>query len=166
MTTLKEIKNRMDLNDCISISMLNKKYRQFLRLLFVLLICSHISLFILYLDSKLVIGVAILTLLAALLLIRKLYFSLASASLKGDALILKDINNKSLVASIKSINNIKTKKFGAIYLTALNFKIDGTSRKAMLISDKKSKIQPSDAILSAQHYLKNKRQIYKPGSVS
>ncbi len=156
----------MDQNDRISVSILDKKYTQFLQLLFILLIVAHFSLFLLYTDSNIVIGFIISTLLVSFIFIKKLFGSLASASLKGDSLILKDIYNNNHVASIKYIRNIKTKKLGTIHLTTLNFKIDGTLRKAVLISDNKSKMHPCDTILSAQRYLKNKRQIYKPGSVS
>lgn len=168
MTKVEHLEQKLDLNDRIPISTLDNKSKKILPSCFLTLLFVHVVIFILLPKSLPIILVNISSVLISFFFIRKMHKLLASAALKGDALILNTIDNKNCVTSIRSIRKIKINKIGNRTITALHYNLDGSSRKAVLVSTLKSTNEPSpsEMIKSAQRYFKNKRQIYKPGSVS
>lgn len=168
MTKVQQLEQKLDLNDRIPISTLDKKSKKILPSCFLTIFVVHIAVLFLLPKSIPFILINFSFLLISFFFIRKMQKLLASAALKGDALILNTIDNKNCVTSIRSIRKIKTNKIGNRIITALHYNLDGSSRKAVLVSTLKNTEEPSpsEMIKSAQRYFKNKRQIYKPGSVS
>lgn len=168
MTKVEQLEQKLDHNDRIAISTLDKRSKNILPVCFLVIFFAHICIFFLLPKSLPVILVCCFSLLISFLVIRNTQKSLASAALKGDALILNTIDNKNCVTTLRSIRKIKTNKIGNRTITALHYNLDGTLKKAVLVSSYENTFEstPSEVIKSAQRYFKNKRQIYKPGSVS
>lgn len=168
MTKIEQIERKLDLNDRISVSALDKKTKQFFPSCFLLIFAVHVLPFLVLPKSISVAAASSLSLVVSWYFLYKLRRSLSSAALKGDSLILNNISKKNCVTSIRSIRKIKTKRIGNTMITALHYNLDGTMRRAVLVSNTKhtKHPSPSEVIRSAQRYFKNKRQIYKPGSVS
>lgn len=75
-----------------------------------------------------------------------------SASLKGDTLILKGINNKSCVTSIRSVRNVRTYNLFGVPCTTLRYNLDGKTHTSILFGN------PPGASISVEHYLRNAMQ--------
>jgi hypothetical protein len=99
----------------------------------------------------LVISFSFITLTKIVLTIDK---TISSAAIKGDSLILKNSQNQNCVTSIKSIRKMKTKRIGKTTITSIQFHLDGSKRKAILLSDNSGLIEPFEAIRSAQSVFK------------
>ena len=80
--------------------------------------------------------------------------SISSAAIKGDSLILKNTQNENCVTSVKSIRKMKAKRIGKTTVTSIQFNLDGSKRKAILLSDNSKVIEPYEAIRSAQRLFK------------
>ena len=80
--------------------------------------------------------------------------SISSAAIKGDSLILKNTQNENCVTSVKSIRKMKAKRIGKTTVTSIQFNLDGSKRKAILLSDNSEVIEPYEAIRSAQRLFK------------
>lgn len=166
MSNIKLFEENLDYNNRIPVASIGKKCKQFLIVSTLSLSFIHFSILQFVGLSILSVSITLTSLFVWLLFIRKTYFSLAAAALKGDTLILKSINDTNCVTSIRSIRKINTRKIGNTTVTSIHYKLDGSTKKAVLVSDSDDELQPSEAIRSAQRYFKSKRQIYKPGPVS
>lgn len=166
MTNIKLFEENLDFNNRIPVASISKKCKRFLIVSLLSLSIIHFSLLQFFGLSILSVSLTLFSLLICAISLRKTYLSLAAAALKGDTLILKSINDTNCVTSIRSIRKINTHKIGNTTITSIHYKLDGSTKKAVLVSDTDKDLQPSEAIRSAQRYFKNKRQIYKPGPVS
>ena len=54
-----------------------------------------------------------------------------TTSIKGDTLIMNDINNQSCVTSIRSIRKVKTTRFLGLYKTEITFHLDGLKQTVL-----------------------------------
>lgn len=151
----------------IPISTINEKRKRLLLILFFLIAIPQILLIFYFYTGAKIISVALgLLFILTAIIYRKNYLILSSASIKGDSLILKTVKNQNSVTTLRSIRKLKTQKIGRMIFTFVHYKLDGSNKKALLVSDIETKLQPVVALRSAQRHYKNKRQIYKPGSVS
>lgn len=80
--------------------------------------------------------------------------SISCAVIKGDSLILKNTQNVNCVTSIKSIRKMKVRRIGNTTITSIQFHLDGSKRKALILSERTELIEPIDAIQSAQKLFK------------
>lgn len=159
--------SQLNQSDKIPISTINEKRKRVLLGIFFLIVLLHsLLIFYFYSGSKIIITALGFSLLASIFLYRKNYLLLSSASIKGDSLILKNVKNQNSVTSLRSIRKLKTQRIGGMIFTFVHYKLDGSNRRALLVSGPENKLQPIVALRSAQRHYKNKRQIYKPGSVS
>lgn len=101
--------------------------------------------------SLLFIGLSFTTLITFVYSIDR---KISSAAIKGDSLILKNSQNQNCVTSIKSIRKMKAKRIGKTTITSIQFHLDGSKRKAILLSNNNGLIEPFEAIRSAQRVFK------------
>lgn len=158
-------KQQLDKLERISLSGIHikKKYIFFTATMVSLLL--YFGLVFLMFPSYFLITLFSIQLILTIFYIKTIYNSYSSAAIKGDSLLLKNTKNQNCVTSIKSIRKIKSRKIGRNTFTALHFSLDGKNKKALLITDSEMLFPPSVALQVAKHHFKNKRQIYKPGSV-
>ncbi len=102
--------------------------------------------------------VPLVTLLVSFVTLTKIVLTvdktISSAAIKGDSLILKNTQNENCVTSVKSIRKMKAKRIGKTTVTSIQFNLDGSKRKAILLSDNSEVIEPYEAIRSAQRLFK------------
>ena len=79
--------------------------------------------------------------------------------------MLTNTSGINTITYINSIRKIRKTNFLNKSFTSIKYVIDGKTKKACFISNRSAKNQPSFIIRFTKHYFKNKRQIYKPGSV-
>jgi hypothetical protein len=100
----------------------------------------------------------LLTILFSFIILAKIVLtidkSISCAAIKGDSLILKNTQNQNCVTSVKSIRKMKSKRIGRTTVTSIHFHLDGSKRKAILLSDNTGLIEPFEAIRSAQRVFK------------
>lgn len=77
----------------------------------------------------------------------------ASCFIKSETLICKHLNRQSSVIPIYSIKEVKTKKFGVIYLTTVSYRLDGKNQKVRIAKRTYSN-DLSNAIQSIKESLK------------
>lgn len=158
--------SQLNQSDKIPISTINVNRKRFLLSVFFLIILLHSFLIYYYRTSYVMISLFACSMFLSAFIFRRNYMTISSASIKGDSLILKNVKNQNCVTSLRSIKKLKSKKIGGLILTSIHYKLDGSNRRALLLSDSESSIKPIVALRCAQRHYKNKRQIYKPGSVS
>lgn len=165
MSDKEKFKLQLDQLERISISGINgkKKFIFFTAMMISLLL--YFGLVLLMFPSYFLISLFSIQLIITIIYIKTIYNSYSSAAIKGDSLILKNTKNQNCVTSIRSIRKIKSRKIGKNTFTALQYSLDGKNKKALLISDSETLFPPSMALQVAKNHFKNKRQIYKPGSV-
>lgn len=96
-----------------------------------------------------------------------LYTHLQAISLKGDMIIFKSLNNSSKITSINSVRNVRSIRILGIYVTFLQYSLDGNLRKAiMLTRSAKLPSSPEKAMKKAIRISKKEKANHKPGSVS
>ena len=85
-----------------------------------------------------------------------------TTSVKGDTLIMNNINNQSCVTSIRSIRKVKTTRFLGIFRTELIFYLDGVKRKALFYNLASSlPVTPETSIKRAIKISQLKRRLAK-----
>ncbi len=87
----------------------------------------------------------------------KTYRTLSSAVIKGDAVILKNLQNEHAVTHVRSIRTIQTKRLAGKRFTSLRYHLDGTQRKALLVTDLDQNDSPQLMIRRIQRELKKKK---------
>lgn len=165
MSEKQKLELQLDQLERISLSVINvrKKYIFFTAIMISLLL--YFGLVFLLFPSYFLITLFSIQLIIIVFYIKTIYTSYSSATLKGDSLILKNTKNQNCVTSIRSIRKVKSRKIGRNTYTALRYTLDGKTKKALLISDSETLFPPKMALQVAKRHFKNKRQIYKPGSV-
>ena len=124
-----------------------------------LLLTSLISLSILYYTGvlnqmQLIISSAIV--LVILSVVQLLARRTRVAALKGDSLILKGIDSKSTVTSIKSIRKAHTYQIFGVSVTRLNYTIDKRSQSSLVFGGPSGVNSPLDQLLRQAKKIKGK----------
>lgn len=165
MSEKQKFELQLDQLERITLSAINvrKKYIFFTAIMVSLLL--YFGLVFLLFPSYFLITLFSIQLIITIFYIKTIYTYYSSAAIKGDSLILKNTKNQNCVTSIRSVRKIKSRKFGRNTFTALYYTLDGKTKKALLISDSELLFPPKMALQVAKSHFKNKRQIYKPGSV-
>ena len=87
----------------------------------------------------------------------KVYRTLSSAVIKGDAVILKNLQNKHCVTHVRSIRSIRTRRWAGKQFTSLKYHLDGTQHQALLVTDVGQRDSPQHMIRRIQRELKKKK---------
>ncbi|MEY3425979.1 MAG: hypothetical protein RL265_491 [Bacteroidota bacterium] len=165
MSDRETLKIRLDNHEEISVSTLDI----YKRLLFYFAFMLNVVFFgVLYLTINVPNFLAplfIVWILVSFFFLKRQYGYLSSATIKGDILLLTNTSGTNAITYINSIRNISKTNFLNNSITSIKYGIDGKTKKACFISNRNTKNQPSFIIRFAKQYYKNKRQIYKPGSV-
>jgi hypothetical protein len=154
MTRKEKFVQQLNNFERVEISSFHRKRKLLLLGIVSSLACIHCTLaynFYPSIISILAISISFIILTKIVLTIDK---TISSAAIKGDSLILKNSQNQNCVTSIKSIRKMKAKRIGKTTITSIQFHLDGSKRKAILLSDNSGLIEPFEAIRSAQSVFK------------
>jgi hypothetical protein len=154
MTRKEKFVQQLNNFERIEISSFHRKRKLLLLGIFTSLVIVHLIFAIQLfpsIASLLLIGLSFTTLTTFVLSIDR---KISSAAIKGDSLILKNSQNQNCVTSIKSIRKMKAKRIGKTTITSIQFHLDGSKRKAILLSNNNGLIEPFEAIRSAQSIFK------------
>lgn len=154
MTRKEKFVHQLNNFERVEISSFHRKRKLLLLGIVSSLACIHCALaynFYPSIISILAISISFIILTKIVLTIDK---TISSAAIKGDSLILKNSQNQNCVTSIKSIRKMKAKRIGKTTITSIQFHLDGSKRKAILLSDNSGLIEPFEAIRSAQSVFK------------
>lgn len=92
-----------------------------------------------------------------------------SVVVKGDSLILKNYRKRSLVTSLRSIHKIKTTRLPGIYITRLEYNLDGRNRSTLIVNRSWVMVATPEKLIRKAMKLsqkeRNKKANHKPGSV-
>ena len=154
MTRKEKFVQQLNNLERIEISSFHQKRTLLLRSVIFTLFIFHSILAIYLFPSFLALGILGISFISLVLLILKMHKSISSAAIKGDSLILKNAQNKNCVTSIKSIRKMKAKRIGGTTITSFQYHLDGSKRKAILLSNTNGSIEPFEAIRSAQRIFK------------
>ena len=120
------------------VELVSSKAFQLIKISFLLVLITSVVLFLNFFSpNKLSISSFLAFCLISTLFIgiyAFLYNRLKVASLKGDMIIIRALNNRTYVTSLSSIRRMKTYTFLGIHFTNLNIHLDGRTRKVTLIS--------------------------------
>ena len=154
MTRKEKFVHQLNNFERIEISSLHRKRKLLLLAIVTGLVLIH-SILALNLFPSIV---PLVTLLVSFVTLTKIVLTvdktISSAAIKGDSLILKNTQNENCVTSVKSIRKMKAKRIGKTTVTSIQFNLDGSKRKAILLSDNSEVIEPYEAIRSAQRLFK------------
>ena len=95
--------------------------------------------------------------LLTFIILSKRYKKISSASVKGETIIIKNIDNENFLTPIKSIRKMRTRKIGRTLYTSLEYKLDGKMHTALLLSDTNNDEKPQLIIRNLQREIKNKK---------
>jgi len=154
MTRKEKFVQQLNNFERIEISSFHRKRKLLLLGVFTTLVILHLAVAIQLFPSfvsLLFLGLSFTTLITFVLSIER---KISCAAIKGDSLILKNSQNQNCVTSIKSIRKMKAKRIGKTTITSIQFHLDGSKRKAILLSDNTGIIEPFEAIRSAQRVFK------------
>lgn len=136
----------------------------------VILLLAGISIGITFLITGLTypfIGITIGIVLMSFFLIRYLSGKVKETAVKGDTIILKSVDERAIVTSIRSVGHIRSSRFLGIEITSFRFNLDGRIRSALIIN--RCSFLPSSAsdfLKKAIELSKEKKANHKLGSVS
>jgi hypothetical protein len=159
------LKARLDNHEEISVSTLAKKNKLLFHFVFVLNVALLGTITVFANVPTFLLPVFIAWILICFLFLKKKYGYLSSAFIKGDVLFITNTKGKTATVYLNWVKKIRRFNFLAISFTTIKYVVDGKINKAYFISDREIKQQPSFIIRFAKQHFKNKRQIYKPGSV-
>ncbi len=71
-----------------------------------------------------------------------------AGELKGDALILRNLNNQSIITNVNSVRYVRTYFFLGVQCTRLQCKVDGQKYTSLLIGN------PPGISISTENYLR------------
>lgn len=165
MTDRETLKARLDNHEEISVSTLDTKKRLLFYFAFILNSTFSGALFFIINSPVFFVPVLITWMLLSFLYLKRKYSYLSSATIKGDLIVFINSGGISTITYINSIRKISKTNILSNSFTTIKYVIDGKTKKACFISNRNTKNQPSFIIRFAKQYYKNKRQIYKPGSV-
>jgi len=164
MSDRETLKARLDNHEQISVSTLDTKKLLF-HFAFILNFAFFGALFYFCNLPIFLSPIFIVWIFISFLFLKRRYRYLSSATIKGEIIILTNTSGINTVAYINSIRKINKTDLIVSSITTIKYVVDGKKKKAYFISNSKTKNQPSFIIRFAKQYNKNKRQIYKPGSV-
>lgn len=154
MTRKEKFVQQLNNFERVEISSFHKKRKLLLLAIITSLAVIHCALAINLYPST----ILLLTISLSLIILSKIVLtidkSISSAAIKGDSLILKNSQNQNCITSVKSIRKMKSKRIGRTTVTSIQFHLDGSKRKAILLSDNTGYIEPFEAIRSAQRVFK------------
>jgi hypothetical protein len=165
MTDRETLKARLDNHEEISVSTLDIKKRRLYYVAFILNSAFFSALYVALHVPNFLAPFFIVWILVSFLFLKRQYNYLSSATIKGDILVLTNTSGINTTTYINSIRKIRKTTFLNKSFTSIKYVIDGKMKKACFISNRREKNQPSFIIRFTKQYFKNKRQIYKPGSV-
>lgn len=88
-----------------------------------------------------------------------------SASIKGDTLILKGLDNKNCVTTLHSVRTVKTYEVIGFQITTLRYSLDGRSHLSILLGNPPGVSITVETCLRKAIQLSKKKANHKPGSV-
>jgi hypothetical protein len=145
------------INDQITISLINERTKRRIILAFTALLILYVVTCT-YFFGKSVMTLVLLSFnIVFISLFGKSYRSLSSAVIKGDSLIIRNVENKSSVTHVRSIRTVRTKRLGRKAITTLKYKLDGIQHSALLVSDINEQEPPQFMIQRIQKELKKKK---------
>lgn len=104
--------------------------------------------------------------LSTLILVYYLYRHVRSVAIKGDSLILVNLNKKSAVMSLRSIKNVRSKLFLGLQITTIQYKLDGKKDSSVIFSRTRSLPASQESVIKhAIAQVKKSKANHKPGSV-
>lgn len=165
MTDRENLKARLDNQEEISVSTLDTKKKLLYYVAFILNSAFFGALFVALHVPYFLAPFFIVCILVSFLFLKRQYSYLSSATIKGDIIVITNTSGINTITYINSIRKIRKTNFLDKSFTTIKFAIDGKTKKACFISNRREKNQPSFVIRFTKQYYKNKRQIYKPGSV-
>lgn len=165
MSDRETLKARLDNHEQISVSTLDTKKKLLFHFAFILNFAFFGALFYFCNLLFFLLPFFITWIFISFLFLKRKYHYLSSAKIKGDVIVLTNTSGINTVTYINSIRKINKTDLLVSSITTIKFVLDGKTKKAYFISNRKTKNQPSFIIRFAKQYYKNKRQIYKPGSV-
>jgi hypothetical protein len=165
MSVREALKARLDNHEEISVSTLDTKKRLLYYFAFILNSAFFGALYMIINVPNFLVPIFIVWVFLSFLYLKRKYSYLSSAKIKGDLIVLTNTRGISTIVYINSIRKISKTNFLTNSFTSIKYVIDGKTKKACFISNRKTKNQPSFIIRFTKQYFKNKRQIYKPGSV-
>jgi hypothetical protein len=153
--TIKE-KFVQQLNNCerIELSSFHRKRKRLLFGILLSLVLIHCSIAVNLYPSIFPLFVVLCSFFVLTRLVLSVYKSISCAVIKGDSLILKNAQNDNCVTSIWSIRKMKVRRIGNTTITFIQFRLDGSKRKALILSENSGLIEPIEAIQSAQKLFK------------
>lgn len=118
-----------------------------------------------------VFSISIVAALTLIPLILSLRFRRRTRALvvKGDTLILKNYRKGSLVTSLRSIQKIRTIRLPGVYITRLEYNLDGKNRTTTVVNRSWAVANTPEKLIRKAMELsrreRNKKANHKPGSV-
>ena len=165
MTDRETLKAHLDNHEEISVSTLDTKKRLLYYVAFILNSAFFVTLYVTIHVSNFLAPFFIVWTLVSFLFLKRQYSYLSSATIKGDIIVITNTSGINTITYINSIRKIRKTNFLNKSFTTIKYVIDGKTKKACFVSNRNTKNQPSFIIRFTKQYYKNKRQIYKPGSV-
>lgn len=93
-----------------------------------------------------------------------------SLVIKGDSLILKSYNKRSLVTSLRSVKKVRTLRLPGMYLTRLEYNLDGRNNRVLVLHRSWAVRATPEKIMrkaiNRSWEEKKKKANHKPGSVA
>lgn len=163
MTNLNQ---HLDERHPISITTIAKKEKKLLKALAILVLVFHSSLIFVFRGNIILsslIGLSMITILVVMYNFIKKY---AALTIKGEHLIINSYHGKTSVTPIRSIKKLSTLRFLDKRFVRVQYVLDGRSYNVIIFSNLSAVSEPEQTLKEALEHIKNKRQIYKPGSVS
>lgn len=165
MSDRETLKIRLDNLEEIYVSTLDIKKRLLFYFAFMLNVVFFGVLYLTFNVPNFLAPLFIVWIVVSFFFLKRQYSYLSSATIKGDIIVITNTSGINTITYINSIRKISKTNFLNNSITSIKYVIDGKTKKACFISDRKTKNQPSFIIRFTKQYYKNKRQIYKPGSV-
>lgn len=81
-----------------------------------------------------------------------------SLAVKGDALILNSFNRRSLVTSLRSVRNIRTRQILGLHITRLDYNLDGRNRSTLVVNRSWAVTSTPERLLKKAIALSNERR--------
>lgn len=133
MIELEKFVEQLDERKHITIAVIDQRKKNHFTYLIIVNLLIHCLLFFFFYNNLLIVSMLIVSSVVIFIVLKRRFSFYSSASLNGDTLILKNFKQEHSVTSIRSVKKITSKKFGKHIYTALQYKLDGKLRKAVLI---------------------------------
>lgn len=150
----------------ISISTIAKKEKNLLMALAIIVLVVHISFLIVFRGNIILSCLLALSGITMLIILNNFIKKYAALTIKGEHLIFNSYSGKTSVTPIRSIKKLSTLRFMDKKFVKLQYFLDGKKYNVIIFSNVSAIREPEQILTEALNHIKNKRQIYKPGSVS